>query len=57
MLQDLETLQKTAEIQRQQYLHEWKLIPDGDSFFTHCSLLQPVLHEGTPAFLKNLYQS
>ncbi|MBS0031866.1 aminoglycoside phosphotransferase family protein [Chitinophaga sp. 22321] len=52
MLQELETLQKTAEIQRQQYLDEWKLKPDGDSFFTHCSLLQPVLHEGTPAFLK-----
>ena len=45
-------MQQTAETLRQQYLHEWQLTPDGDPFFTHCSLLQPVLQDGLKAFLK-----
>ncbi len=34
------------------YLELWQLQPDGDSFYTPCSLLQPVLYKSLPAMLK-----
>lgn len=34
------------------YTKLWKLSLNGDSFFTHSSLLQPVLYNNTPAILK-----
>lgn len=34
------------------YTKLWKLSPSGDSFFTYCSLLQPVIYKGTPAMIK-----
>ncbi|RWX00491.1 aminoglycoside phosphotransferase family protein [Flavobacterium cerinum] len=34
------------------YTKLWKLSPDGDSFFTYCSLLQPVIYKDTPAMIK-----
>lgn len=34
------------------YTKLWKLYLNGDSFFTHSSLLQPVLYNNTPAILK-----
>ncbi|WP_114789091.1 aminoglycoside phosphotransferase family protein [Niabella yanshanensis] len=35
-----------------EYLGLWKLKPEGDAFYTACSLLQPVLYRGLPAMLK-----
>lgn len=34
------------------YTKLWKLSPFGDSFFTYCSLLQPVIYKDTPAMIK-----
>lgn len=34
------------------YIKLWKLSPDGDSFFTYCSLLQPVIYKDIPAIIK-----
>jgi streptomycin 6-kinase len=34
------------------YTQLWSLIPDGASFYSHSSLLQPVRFEGIPAMLK-----
>jgi len=34
------------------YIHVWKLIPDGNSFYTHSSLLQPVIFNNIPSFIK-----
>lgn len=34
------------------YTKLWKLSPSGDSFFTYCSLLQPVIYKGTAAMIK-----
>lgn len=34
------------------YTKLWKLSPSGDSFFTYCSLLQPVIYKDTPAMIK-----
>lgn len=34
------------------YIELWKLSPDGDSFFTYCSLLQPVIYKGISAIIK-----
>lgn len=34
------------------YTKLWKLSPDGDSFFTYCSLLQPVIYKDIPAIIK-----
>lgn len=41
-----------AKILLAYYIEEWKLIADGESFFSYSSLLQPVIYEGLPAMLK-----
>jgi streptomycin 6-kinase len=38
--------------QFQQWLTRWRLVPDGEAFSTHSSLLLPVQSNGAPAMLK-----
>jgi streptomycin 6-kinase len=39
------------------YLVRWRLVPDGQPFTTHSSVLLPVRHEGVPAMLKIAHEA